>query len=53
MTLLELLSLLRRHLKFVILLPILCALAMAAYSFLLMPNTYTSSVSMYVLARSG
>ena len=53
MTLLELLSLLRRHLKFVILLPILCALAMAAYSFLLMPNTYTSSVSMYVLSRSG
>ncbi len=53
MTLLELLSLLRRHLKLVILLPILCALAMTAYSFLLMPNTYTSSVSMYVLARSG
>lgn len=53
MTLLELLGLLRRHLKLVILLPILCALAMGTYSFFLMPNTYTSSVSMYVLARSG
>ena len=53
MTLLELLTLLRRHLKLVILLPVLCALTMGAYSFFLMPNTYTSSVSMYVLARSG
>ena len=53
MTLLELLGMLRRHLKLVILLPILCALAMGAYSYFLMPNTYTSSVSMYVLARSG
>ena len=53
MTLLELLGLLRRHLKLVILLPILCALAMGACSYFLIPNTYTSSVSMYVLARSG
>ncbi len=51
MTLLELLHLLRRHLKLVIALPIVCAVAMGAYSFLLMRNTYTASTSMYVLAQ--
>lgn len=51
MTLLELLHLLRRHLKLVIALPVACAVAMGVYSFLLMRNTYTASTSMYVLAQ--
>ncbi len=53
MTLLELLKLLRKHLKLVIVLPILCAAATAAVSWLVLPNTYTSSTSMYVLTRAN
>lgn len=51
MTLLELLQLLRKHLRLVIALPLVCALAMGVYSYLFMPNTYTASTSMYVLVR--
>ena len=51
MTLLELLQLMRKHLKLVILLPIVCALAMGVYSYAFMANTYTASASMYVLAK--
>ena len=51
MTLLELLQLMRKHLKLVILLPIVCALAMGVYSCAFMANTYTASTSMYVLAK--
>lgn len=53
MTLLELFRLLRRHLKLVILLPVIAAAAMAAVSILLMTNDYTARMSMYVLAQSG
>lgn len=53
MTLLELLKLLRKHLKLVIVLPILCAVATAAVSWLVLPNSYTSSTSMYVLTRAN
>ena len=53
MTLLELFQLLRKHLKLVIALPIACALAMGAFSFVMMGNTYTASVSMYVLLQSA
>ena len=53
MTLLELLKLLRKHIKLVIALPVVCALATAAVAWLVLPNTYTASVSMYVLTRSG
>lgn len=52
MTLLELLKLIRKHLKLVIALPIVCAIAMGLVSFLFMPNTYTASTSMYVLVQS-
>lgn len=52
MTLLELLKLMRKHLKLVIALPIVCAVAMGLVSFLFMPNTYTVSTSMYVLVQS-
>lgn len=51
MTLLELLQLLRKHLKLVIALPVACALVMGAYSYLLMRDTYTASTSMYVLVE--
>ena len=53
MTLLELLKLLRKHLKLVIVLPILCAVVTAAVSWLVLPNSYTSSTSMYVLTRAN
>lgn len=53
MTLLELLQLMRKHLKLVILLPIVCALAMGVYSYAFMANTYTASISMYVLAKQS
>ncbi|WP_294439251.1 YveK family protein [uncultured Slackia sp.] len=52
MTLLELLKLMRKHLKLVVALPIVCAIAMGLVSFLFMPNTYTASTSMYVLVQS-
>lgn len=51
MTLLELLHLLRKHLKLVIALPLACMLAVGVYSFVVMPNTYSATVSMYVLVK--
>lgn len=53
MTLLDLLRLIRHHLKLVIMLPLVCGMAMAVVSFLFIPNMYTSSVSMYVLTKSS
>jgi capsular polysaccharide biosynthesis protein len=49
MTLLELLQLMKKHLKLVVVLPLVCALGMGAYSVLFMRNTYTATTSMYVL----
>ena len=51
MTLRELLKVLHDHLALVIALPVICALATAAVSFFL-PNQYTASTTMYVLAQS-
>lgn len=53
MTLLELLKLLRKHLKLVIALPIVCAIVTAAVAWAVLPNTYTANVSLYVLTRSS
>ena len=53
MTLLELLQLLRKHLKLVVLLPVACAVCMALASVLVMRNTYTAQTDMYVLASSA
>lgn len=53
MTLLELLQIIRKHLKLCISLPIIIALATAVFSFVALANTYTASVSMYVLANSS
>lgn len=52
MTLLELLTLLRKHLKLVIMLPIVCMVAMGLASVLMMNDTYTAATDMYVLASS-
>lgn len=51
MTLLDLLYLLRKHLGLTIALPILFAVGTAAVSWTILPNTYTATVSMYVLAN--
>ena len=51
MTLLELLNLLKKHLKLVIALPVACALVMGAFSLAFMGDEYTASTSMYVLAQ--
>ena len=53
MTLLELLQLLKKHLALVIVLPIVCAVAMAVVAYGFMANVYTATTSMYVLAQTG
>lgn len=50
MTLLDLLRLMRKHLKVVVALPIVCAVLMAVVSFGLMSNTYTADTTLYVQA---
>ena len=50
MTLFELLHLLRKHLVFIIVLPIVTA-AITAGASLLLPDEYTTSTSLYVLSR--
>ena len=52
MTLLELFQLLKKHLKLVIALPVICAVAMGIVSFTMMDSTYTATTSMYVLAKT-
>ena len=51
MTLLELLHLLRRHIKLVIILPVLCTLVAAVYCWGLMQNQYTASTSLIVYSE--
>lgn len=53
MTLLDLLRLLRKHLKLMFILPILFAAVTAVISWMVLPNTYTATVSMYVLANAS
>ncbi|MDD6399703.1 MAG: GNVR domain-containing protein [Collinsella sp.] len=52
MTLLELFQLLKKHLKLVITLPVVCAIVMGIASFAMMDNTYTATTSMYILAKT-
>lgn len=52
MTLLELFQLLKKHLKLVITLPVVCAIAMGIVSFAVMDNTYTATTTMYVRANN-
>ena len=51
MTLLELINLLKKHLKLVVLLPLACALAMGMFSMLFMSNTLRSAGSWTSAAR--
>ena len=53
MTLLELLSLLRKHLSLVIALPIVCAICAAAYCWGFLPNEYTAETSIYALTKTS
>lgn len=52
MTLLELLRLMRKHLKMVIALPVVFAIAAFAFAFAFLPNTYTASTNLYILTSS-
>lgn len=49
MTLLELLNLMKKHLRLIVALPVACAALITVYSFAAMPNTYTATTSLYVL----
>ena len=51
MTLLELLALLKKHLKLVIALPIAFAIVAGVYCYGFMADTYSASASMYVLVK--
>lgn len=53
MTLVELLVLIRKNIRLVVILPIVCALVVAAYSTLIIPVTYTATTAVYALARSA
>ena len=53
MTLLELLSLLRKRLGLVIALPVACALITALYCWGVMPNEYKAETSIYALTKSS
>lgn len=52
MTLLELMHLLRQHLKLLFVLPIVAAIATAGVSWGLMPNEYTAETSIYALTKN-
>ena len=52
MTLLELFKLLRKHLALVVVLPVVLAIATAGFSWGLMQNQYTATVSVYVLTSN-
>lgn len=51
MTLLELLQLIQKHLKLVVITPFACAFLAAVVSFGFLPDTYTATTSMYVLTK--
>ena len=52
MTLLELLALLRKHLRMVVALPVACALIAAIFCWGFMPDEYTAEVSIYALTKN-
>ncbi len=53
MTLLELLNLMKKRIKLVVALPIAFALVVGVFSFVVLSDTYTSTVSMYVLVSQS
>ncbi len=52
MTLLELFKLIQKHLKIVIVVPVVLTVVVAAYAWIIMSDVYSASVSMYVLSTS-
>ena len=53
MTVLELFAIIRKHLKFIIVLPVLCAIVTAFICWTMLSNEYTATVSIYALMNSG
>lgn len=53
MTLLELFQLLKKHLRFVLTVPVVCALVVGVFSLVLMHDEYTATSSMYVLVQQA
>lgn len=53
MTLLELINLMKKQLRLMIFLPVACAVAVGAYAFLGMPDTYLATTSLYVLTEQS
>ena len=53
MTFAELIDLLRKRLLIIVAAPIACAIAAAAYAYLVLPDTYTATTSMYVLTSES
>lgn len=53
MTLLDLLNLMRKHLRIVVALPIAFAIGTAAFAWMVLPNTYSASVTMYILSTAS
>ena len=51
MTLLELLGLMRRNIKLVVILPVLCAIVMAVIGWGFLQNEYTATVNIYALSK--
>lgn len=52
MTLLELFKLIQKHLKIVVVVPVVLTVVVAAYAWIIMSDVYSASVSMYVLSTS-
>lgn len=53
MTLLELFQLLKKHLRFVLTLPLVCALVVGVFSYAFLRDEYTATASMYVLVQQS
>ena len=52
MTFLDVIELLRKRLKIIIAVPVACALVAMLYAFLILPDTYTATTSVYVLTTN-
>lgn len=51
MSIQEFFKILLRHIKLIVIVPVVCVVAMSYYSYTRMPSTYTSSAKLYVLNR--
>lgn len=51
MTIQEFFKVLLRHIKLIVIIPVVCIIAVSYYSYTRMPSTYTASAKLYVLNR--